>query len=159
MNIKRLDAASSTACDTVIPCCRGKDQKNKLKFEKVALPNLIHVRHMLAPVTLGMLIRDPIQQAKDGATAAADALRRISEACEQGMEWDGSRMDLLLFFFCDLGLKRLGDQHIGQVLPNSIDLRWREEFGHVDACCSTLHLASGINFRLNMKKQSFHRLP
>eukprot|EP00434_Breviolum_minutum_P033251 symbB.v1.2.029424.t1/scaffold3153.1/size62324/3 len=38
------------------------------------------------------------QEAKDGATAAADALRRISEACEQGMDWDGSRMDLLLFF-------------------------------------------------------------
>lgn len=59
------------------------------------------------PVTLWMLIRHPIQQAKDGATAAADALRRISEACEQGMDWDGLRMDLLLFF-CDLDLKTFG---------------------------------------------------
>lgn len=73
-----------------------------MKFEKVALQIKLD-----KPVTLWMLIRHPIQQAKDGATAAADALRRISEACEQGMDWDGSRMDLLLFF-CDLDLKTFG---------------------------------------------------
>ena len=94
VNIKRLDAASSTACGTLL---HGKGPKKQIEIWKSGFANALQIK-LDKPVTLWMLIRHPIQQAKDGATAAADALRRISEACEQGMDWDGSRMDLLLFF-------------------------------------------------------------
>ena len=98
----------------------------------------------------------PIQQAKDGATAAADALRRISEACEKGMEkgmdrgWIAFQV-LQVTWTCNVWVTSTVKFNSGQHRLDMERTVW--------ACWCMLQYsfaAVGMNFRLTMKKQCFH---